>query len=342
MGATALLVDEDVSAANFMARDGRMRALVMDESITPLLYRVNGLYDTHGVSSIVVVGGVGEWLDVPHRTVLLDKYIAKDASEKARSVSRQFSYGHVQYAGRGVVHRLVWDKEGTPAPRAPTAASLQPYQSKSNELDVSLMDGGQMFSIDITGTNDTQTEAASDDNANISGGRVIVDNGNGNSNDKDDDDDSGCVDLSRCEQLLGKKPQLLGCAWCVRYLLRTMTIEYDNDDKATNKAGNNRNEKQPASASPPTSITEALSRMEETIDRDGMEALWPERSHSEVVVRPRRHEVFMALTRLRGMRFRHLPLPPTEAELAAEREAEQRKAELAKLWSGRRSKNRFG
>jgi len=30
MGATALLVDEDVSAANFMARDGRMRSLVMD------------------------------------------------------------------------------------------------------------------------------------------------------------------------------------------------------------------------------------------------------------------------------------------------------------------------
>ena len=51
MGATAMLVDEDVSAANFMARDGRMRALVMDESITPLLYRVNGLYNTHGISS---------------------------------------------------------------------------------------------------------------------------------------------------------------------------------------------------------------------------------------------------------------------------------------------------
>jgi predicted ABC-class ATPase len=61
MGCKAFLVDEDVSAANFMARDGRMRALVMDESITPLLYRVNGLYQSsHGISSIVVVGG-GKW-----------------------------------------------------------------------------------------------------------------------------------------------------------------------------------------------------------------------------------------------------------------------------------------
>lgn len=33
-GGTAFLVDEDVSAANFMARDGRMRAMIMDEPIT--------------------------------------------------------------------------------------------------------------------------------------------------------------------------------------------------------------------------------------------------------------------------------------------------------------------
>ena len=47
MGADVLLVDKDVSTANFMARDGRIRALVADETITPLLYRVNGLYQTH-------------------------------------------------------------------------------------------------------------------------------------------------------------------------------------------------------------------------------------------------------------------------------------------------------
>lgn len=62
MGAKVFLVDEDVSAANFMARDGRMRALVMDESITPLLYRVNGMYKQLGISCVVVVGGVGDWL----------------------------------------------------------------------------------------------------------------------------------------------------------------------------------------------------------------------------------------------------------------------------------------
>lgn len=57
----------------------------MDESITPLLYRVNGLYDKHGVSSVVVVGGVGDWLDVPNAVIRMEKYIASDALEKARS-----------------------------------------------------------------------------------------------------------------------------------------------------------------------------------------------------------------------------------------------------------------
>ena len=65
-GAKVFLVDEDVSAANFMARDGRMRALVMDESITPLLYRVNGMYNKLGISCVVVVGGVGDWLGKFH------------------------------------------------------------------------------------------------------------------------------------------------------------------------------------------------------------------------------------------------------------------------------------
>ena len=54
--ALALLVDKDVSAANFMARDGRMRTMIMDEPIMPLLYRVNGLFlsKEHGSSTVVV------------------------------------------------------------------------------------------------------------------------------------------------------------------------------------------------------------------------------------------------------------------------------------------------
>jgi hypothetical protein len=167
MGASAMLVDEDVSAANFMARDGRMRSLVMDESITPLLYRVNGLYATHGISSIVVVGGVGDWLDVPNNVILMDRYRCHDATAKARSISKQFSHGHVQYAGRGVVHRLQWDKTGTPIPRRPIFSTTD---SASNSLFdihstvVSLLDGSNSISLRKTDPPNSHENSEPSDN----------------------------------------------------------------------------------------------------------------------------------------------------------------------------------
>ncbi len=79
-GASALLVDEDVSTANFMVRDGRMRAMIMDEPITPLLYSVNSLFlsKEQGTSTVVVVGGVGEWLNVANAVILMRNYEAHD------------------------------------------------------------------------------------------------------------------------------------------------------------------------------------------------------------------------------------------------------------------------
>jgi hypothetical protein len=77
---------------------------------SPLLYRVDGLYlsKEHNVSTVVVVGGVGEWLDGADAVILMKDYVAYDGLKKARSISNQFSYNHVQCGGRGVVHRLPW------------------------------------------------------------------------------------------------------------------------------------------------------------------------------------------------------------------------------------------
>jgi hypothetical protein len=65
----------------------------------------------YGTSTVLVVGGVGEWLDVADAVILMKDYVAYDGLTKARSVSYQFAYGHVQYGGRGVVHRLPWKYE---------------------------------------------------------------------------------------------------------------------------------------------------------------------------------------------------------------------------------------
>ena len=60
-GSRLLLLDEDTSATNFMVRDARMQALVAKEHepITPFVDRVRELWEAHGVSTVLVMGGSG-------------------------------------------------------------------------------------------------------------------------------------------------------------------------------------------------------------------------------------------------------------------------------------------
>eukprot|EP00752_Nemacystus_decipiens_P014781 g13160.t1 len=97
-GATALLLDEDTCAGNF-------------------IYRVSSLWLELGVSSVIVVGGCGDYFDVHDTAILVDNYTVSDATERAHSISRRFCVGRVQYAGRGLVHRLPWPDPPSP-PRA--------------------------------------------------------------------------------------------------------------------------------------------------------------------------------------------------------------------------------
>ena len=65
-GAVALLMDEDTCATNFMIRDERMQALVAKENepITAFVDRVRQLYDLHGISTVLVMGGSGDYFGV--------------------------------------------------------------------------------------------------------------------------------------------------------------------------------------------------------------------------------------------------------------------------------------
>jgi predicted ABC-class ATPase len=90
IGTSLLLVDEDTSATNFMIRDERMRELVRREPITPFVDLVEPLYRALGVSTIVVVGGVGDYLEVADRVILLEDYAASDATRSAREVVGRF------------------------------------------------------------------------------------------------------------------------------------------------------------------------------------------------------------------------------------------------------------
>jgi len=90
VGASVLLVDEDTSATNFMVRDRRMQELIGDERepITPYIARVRELYERHGVSSVIVVGGVGDYLEVADTVLLMEAYAARDVTGRAHEIAR--------------------------------------------------------------------------------------------------------------------------------------------------------------------------------------------------------------------------------------------------------------
>nr|WP_306301216.1 ABC-ATPase domain-containing protein [Thalassobacillus sp. C254] len=89
-GAETLLIDEDTSATNFMIRDSRMQALVAKEKepITPFIDKVTSLYQEHGISTILVVGGSGDYFEVADKVVMMDEYTPVDVTEKAKEIAK--------------------------------------------------------------------------------------------------------------------------------------------------------------------------------------------------------------------------------------------------------------
>jgi predicted ABC-class ATPase len=90
VGATVLLIDEDTSATNFMVRDARMQRLVKkaQEPITPFVDRVRELYRDLGVSTILVMGGCGDYFDVAGTVIMMQEYQPVNVTEQARSIRK--------------------------------------------------------------------------------------------------------------------------------------------------------------------------------------------------------------------------------------------------------------
>lgn len=92
VGARVLLLDEDTSATNFMVRDARMQALVHKEHepITPFLDRVRELYETMGVSTILVMGGSGDYFDMADTVIMMREYYPHDVTTEAREIAQTY------------------------------------------------------------------------------------------------------------------------------------------------------------------------------------------------------------------------------------------------------------
>jgi len=354
--ASALFVDEDLAAANFMARDGRMRAMIMDEPITPLLYRVNGLYlsKEHNTSTVVVVGGVGEWLDVADAVVLMKNYVAYDGLKKARSVSYQFSYGHVQYAGRGVVHRLPWEvKEEKMLREGNDVGNAMHVDTKKETTTLSPLRRRPLSDCVLSKFQDAAVHMPEGSSSRL----WLYSDTSGSENDMADyDEDDGIIDMSKCSQLVGNaSEQLYGCGICILWLMQESQRHKDDDifdlldrlEKLLEYGGGmnailasllsskNKGLGTGAKNLPANELLSSLMSSHLTLDLYDTVGF---------CYHPRRHEVAMALTRMRGMKFEILPEKPkqTKSESSEEEtkqlEEEEKKKALADLWANRRKR----
>ncbi|EMT38614.1 putative ATPase of the ABC class [Thermoanaerobacter thermohydrosulfuricus WC1] len=92
IGTSLLLLDEDTSATNFMIRDARMQKLIAkkEEPITPFIDRVKQLYKDNGISTILVMGGSGDYFDVANCVIKMHNYRPYDVTQEAKKIAKEF------------------------------------------------------------------------------------------------------------------------------------------------------------------------------------------------------------------------------------------------------------
>ena len=88
---SALLIDEDTSATNFMIRDRLMQRLVPNdkEPITPFVQRVRSLYDATSVSTVLIAGGSGAYLRLADTVIAMDAYRPSEVTARAHEIAQE-------------------------------------------------------------------------------------------------------------------------------------------------------------------------------------------------------------------------------------------------------------
>ncbi|MEG4984386.1 ABC-ATPase domain-containing protein [Microcoleus sp. BR0-C5] len=118
-----LLVDEDTAATNFMIRDRRMQELIAKdkEPITPFIDKVRLLYADYGVSTILVMGGSGDYFDVADTVISMENFQAYNVTEKAKKIAKKYSISRAAEGGENF---------GEITQRVPIPASLDPSRGR--------------------------------------------------------------------------------------------------------------------------------------------------------------------------------------------------------------------
>lgn len=86
------LIDEDTCATNFMIRDELMQRVVHrdQEPITPFIERVQALFHTQGISSVMVAGSSGSYFHVADCIIQMDRYVPREITAFAKEEASHF------------------------------------------------------------------------------------------------------------------------------------------------------------------------------------------------------------------------------------------------------------
>lgn len=127
-GSKMLLIDEDTSANNFLIRDGRMQRLISKdrEPIIPFIDRVRLLYKEQGISTILVLGGSGDYFEVADTVIAMQEYLPAEVTKEAKEIvkscdsKRDFSEN---------VSKIVYKN------RSPDSSSFNPFRGRKIKID---------------------------------------------------------------------------------------------------------------------------------------------------------------------------------------------------------------
>ena len=123
VGSKVLLIDEDTSATNFMIRDHRMQELVSKdkEPITPFIDKIRQLYREMGISTVLAIGGSGDYFDVADRVICMIEYRPFEVTEESRKIAEKYSAERTPEGGESF---------GESSERIPLAKSFDPSRGK--------------------------------------------------------------------------------------------------------------------------------------------------------------------------------------------------------------------
>ncbi|KAF0993917.1 ABC-ATPase domain-containing protein [Geobacillus sp. TFV-3] len=122
-GASAFLIDEDTSATNLLVRDARMQALIAKEAepITPYIDKARQLFHDCGISTVLVVGGLGDYFEIADCVIKMEQYVPFDVTAEAKRIAARMPSGRKTEGG---------DSFGRIRERIPLPVSLNSQKGK--------------------------------------------------------------------------------------------------------------------------------------------------------------------------------------------------------------------